>query len=191
MVGLYFKWLYNISNNLIVEKAIQWKHNRHRMIKFILFLCPIGTNPISSAKVGVVAVAGRTLGILPALSVVSTRRFANAITHQVPLLVTLETLTTMGVFLAYLLQAHAGHAGAQLDREIHYGDVLMGTIASQITGFHDCLLNRLFRRRSKKISKLRVTGLCAGNSPGTGEFPAQMASNAENVLIWWRHHDNK
>ena len=36
----------------------------------------------------------------------------------------------------------------------------------------DCLLNRLFRRRSKKISKLRVTGLCAGNSPETGEFPA-------------------
>ena len=36
---------------------------------------------------------------------------------------------------------------------------------------HDCLLNRLFRRRSKKTSKLRVTGLCAGNSPGTGEFP--------------------
>ena len=29
---------------------------------------------------------------------------------------------------------------------------------------HDCLLNRLFRRRSKKTSKLRVTGLCAGNS---------------------------
>ena len=38
---------------------------------------------------------------------------------------------------------------------------------------HGCLLNRLFRRRSKKTSKLRVTGLCAGNSPGTGEFPAQ------------------
>ena len=36
---------------------------------------------------------------------------------------------------------------------------------------HDCLPNRLFRRRSKKTSKLRVTGLCAGNSPGTGEFP--------------------
>ena len=53
----------------------------------------------------------------------------------------------------------------------------------------DCLLNRLFRGRSKKISKLRVTGLCAGSSPGTGEFPAQMASNAENVSIWWRHHD--
>ena len=54
---------------------------------------------------------------------------------------------------------------------------------------HDCFLNRLFRRSSKKTSKLRVSGLCAGNSPGTGEFPAQMASNAENVSIWWRHHD--
>ena len=53
---------------------------------------------------------------------------------------------------------------------------------------HDCLLNRLFRRRSKKTSKLRATGLCAGKSPGTGEFPAQMASNAENVSIWWRYH---
>ena len=54
---------------------------------------------------------------------------------------------------------------------------------------HDCLLNRLFRRRSKKASKLRVTGLCAGNSPETGEFPTQRASNAENVSIWWRHND--
>ena len=54
---------------------------------------------------------------------------------------------------------------------------------------HDCLLNRLFRRRSKKTSKLRATGLCVRNSRGTGEFPAQMASHAENVSIWWRHHE--
>ena len=53
---------------------------------------------------------------------------------------------------------------------------------------HGCLLKR-FRRRSKKTSKLRVTGLCEGNSPVTGEFPAQRASNAENVSIWWRHHE--
>ena len=53
---------------------------------------------------------------------------------------------------------------------------------------NDCLLNGLFRRRSKKASKLRVTGLCAGNSPVTDEFPAQMASYAENVSIGWRHH---
>ena len=52
----------------------------------------------------------------------------------------------------------------------------------------DCLLNRLFRRGSKKTSKVRITGLCVGNSPVIGEFPAQMASNAENVSIYWRHH---
>ena len=48
---------------------------------------------------------------------------------------------------------------------------------------HDCLLNRLFRHRSKKISKLQVAALCVGNSPVTGEFPAQRTSNAENVLF--------
>ena len=53
---------------------------------------------------------------------------------------------------------------------------------------HDCLLNRLFWRRSKKTLKLRVTGLCVGNSPGTGEFPALRASNAKKVSIWWRYH---
>ena len=53
---------------------------------------------------------------------------------------------------------------------------------------HGCLLNRLLRRRSKKASKLGVAGLCEGNSPMTGEFPSQRASNAEIVSIWWRHH---
>ena len=41
----------------------------------------------------------------------------------------------------------------------------------------------------KETSKLRFAGLCEGNSPVTGEFLAQRASNAENVFIWWRHHD--
>ena len=54
---------------------------------------------------------------------------------------------------------------------------------------YDCLLNRLFRCRSKKTSKLRVTGLCEENLPVTSEFPSQRASNAENVSIWWRHHE--
>ena len=54
---------------------------------------------------------------------------------------------------------------------------------------HHSLHKRSFRYRSKGASKLHVTGLCAGNSPVTGKFPAQMASNAENVSIWWRHHE--
>ena len=54
----------------------------------------------------------------------------------------------------------------------------------------DCLLGRLFRRRSKKTSKLLVTGLCEGNALVTGGFPSLWASNAENVSIWLSHHGN-
>ena len=72
---------------------------------------------------------------------------------------------------------------------IHYCDVIMGVMASQITSLAIVYSTVFFRRRSKKTWKLRVTGLCAPNSPVTGEFPAQMVSNAENVSIWWCHHD--
>ena len=70
----------------------------------------------------------------------------------------------------------------------HYNDVTMGAMASQITSLTIVYSTVLFRRKSKKTSKLRETGLCAGNSPVTGEFPAQKASDAENISIWWRHH---
>ena len=51
---------------------------------------------------------------------------------------------------------------------------------------HGCFLNRLITW--KKTQKFRVTGLCAGNSPVTGGFPAQRANIAESVSTWWRHH---
>ena len=54
---------------------------------------------------------------------------------------------------------------------MHYDDVIMTTMASPNHQPRDCVLNRLFRRRSKKTSKLRVTGLCAGNSPATVNSP--------------------
>ena len=53
---------------------------------------------------------------------------------------------------------------------------------------HACLLNRLFRHRSEKTSKLRITGLCVRISPVTSEIPAQRTSNAESFFIRWRHH---
>ena len=55
----------------------------------------------------------------------------------------------------------------------------------------DCLLNRLFRSRPKKTSKLRVAGHCVGNSPVTSEFPAQRTGKLENVSVWWRHHEHE
>ena len=62
----------------------------------------------------------------------------------------------------------------------------MGAIASQITS------PRLFTQTQiKENIKVPRHGPLWGNSPGTGEFPAQMASNAENVSIWLCHHVEK
>ena len=84
---------------------------------------------------------------------------------------------------------------------IHHADVSLWHLCSSLQWCHnecdgvsnhrrfDCLLSRLFGFRSENTSKLRVTGLCVGNSPVTGGFPSQRASDAENVSIWWRHHD--
>ena len=41
----------------------------------------------------------------------------------------------------------------------------------------------------KGTSKSALLALCEGNSPVTGEFTAQRASNAEKASIWWRHHE--
>ena len=65
----------------------------------------------------------------------------------------------------------------------------MGAMASQITSVSIVYLT-VCSGADKKASKLSVTGLCEGNSPVTGEFPSQRASNAENVSIWWRQHEN-
>ena len=79
------------------------------------------------------------------------------------------TITVNKVYISWQWR-HNGHDGVSNDQP------------------DDCLCSRLFRRISKETSKLRVTGICAGNSPVTGEFPAQRTSDAENVSIWWRHH---
>ena len=53
----------------------------------------------------------------------------------------------------------------------------------------DCLLNRWFKAQIKEnIKALRHWPLC-GEFTSHRWIPAQRASNAENVSIWWRHHD--
>ena len=71
----------------------------------------------------------------------------------------------------------------------HYYDVIMGAMASQITSLEIVYITVYLGANKKKSSKLRVTRLCEGNSPVTGEFLAQRASNAENVSIRWRHYE--
>ena len=71
---------------------------------------------------------------------------------------------------------------------IHYCDVIMGALASQITSFtivYSTVHSGVDQRKHQSTASL---AFFAGNSPVTGEFPAQMASNAENVSIWWRYH---
>ena len=70
---------------------------------------------------------------------------------------------------------------------MHYSDVIIGRDGVSNYQRLDCLLTCLFWHRSKKTSKLHVTGFCEGNSPVTGEFPTHKANDAENVSIWWRH----
>ena len=53
---------------------------------------------------------------------------------------------------------------------------------------HGCLLNRLFQTQIKENIKAPRHWPLYGEFTGPGEFPAQRASNTENVSIWWRHH---
>ena len=66
---------------------------------------------------------------------------------------------------------------ASIAIEYHYRDVIMGAIAFQITSL------TIVYSTVYSGAEFRVTGLCVGNSPVTGEFPAQMASNAEKGTI--------
>ena len=64
----------------------------------------------------------------------------------------------------------------------HYNDFIVRAMASEITSA-TIIYSTVYSGRSKKTSRFRVTGLCAGNSPVTGEFPAQRASNVDNISI--------
>ena len=70
----------------------------------------------------------------------------------------------------------------------HDSDVIMSSMALKSSASR-LFAQQFVQAQVKETPKLRVTGLCEGNSLVTGEFPAQRASNAENVSIWWRHHD--
>ena len=64
----------------------------------------------------------------------------------------------------------------------------MGVMASQITTL-TIVYSTVYSGADQRKQKVCIIGLCVGNSPVYGEFPAQMASNVGNVSIWWCHHD--
>ena len=79
-------------------------------------------------------------------------------------------------------------AGTRLNLTLQWRHI-MSMMTSQIISLAIVYSTVYSGANQRKSPKLRVTGLCAGNSPVTGEFPAQRASNAKNASIWWRHHD--
>ena len=70
----------------------------------------------------------------------------------------------------------------------HYIDVIMTTMASQITSLMAIYSTVYSDADKKNIKAPRYWPLC-GEFTGAGEFPAQRASYTENFSIWWRHHD--
>ena len=71
----------------------------------------------------------------------------------------------------------------------HYDDVIMGAMASQITSLtivYSTVYSGADQRKHQSSASLAFVW---GIRWIPGEFPAQMASNGENVSIWWSHYD--
>ena len=73
------------------------------------------------------------------------------------------------------------------DCHIHYGDVIMDAIASQITSITIVYSTVHSDANKRNIKVLRHWPLCR-EFTGDRWIPRTDASNAENVSIWWRHH---
>ena len=83
---------------------------------------------------------------------------------------------------------NAAHIEWILTGRYHFNDVIMTTVASQITSL-TVVYSIVYSSADQKTIKVpRYWPLC-GEFIGTGEFPSQRASNAENGPIWWRHQD--
>ena len=69
----------------------------------------------------------------------------------------------------------------------HYCDVIMGTMASQITSLTIVYSSVYLAQFKENIKTLRHWPLC-GEFTGDRWIPRKMASYTENISIWWRHH---
>ena len=72
---------------------------------------------------------------------------------------------------------------------LHYSDVIVSAIASQSTSLMIVYSKSYSGAGQTKHQSSAWLAFVMGNSPMAGIFPLQRASNAENVFIWWSHHD--
>ena len=93
------------------------------------------------------------------------------ISYQISLIILRKHAATRG--LTVLCEVHG------MVLEVHLYGMSLATLRWRHNGLDDvsnhqpldCLRNHLFGRSSKKTTKLRVTGLCVGNSPGNRWIP--------------------
>ena len=69
----------------------------------------------------------------------------------------------------------------------HYCDVIMCAMASQITSL-TIVYSSFIQAQIKENTDAPRHWPLWGEFTVTGEIPAQIALNAENVSIWWRHN---
>ena len=75
----------------------------------------------------------------------------------------------------------------QCSERSHYNDIIMSAVASQITGV-SIVYPIVCSGADQRKHQTPLHWPLWGELLVTGEFPAQKASNAENVSIWWCHH---
>ena len=92
-------------------------------------------------------------------------------------------VTKIGSLLYKALWKTKQHKQMAMPNEAaHYSDVIMGAMGSHITSLtivYPTVYSGVDQRKHQSSVSLSFV---------TGEVPAQMASHAENVSIWWRHH---
>ena len=69
----------------------------------------------------------------------------------------------------------------------HYNDVIVTTMASQITSL-TVVYSNVYSDADQRKHQSSASLASEWEFTGTGEFPPQRASYAENVSIWWRDH---
>ena len=70
----------------------------------------------------------------------------------------------------------------------HYCDVIMGAMASQIASLTSVYSTAYLGADQRKHQSSASLAFVREIHRSPEKFPAQMASNAGNVSIWWRHH---
>ena len=108
----------------------------------------------------------------------------NSLTH----VKTGRSLNDIDIVIGYNNMEFRSKAGDLGTNYMHYNDVIMGAMASQITNLTIVYSTVYSRADERKHQSSASLDFVREIHRWPVNFPYKMASNAENVSIWWRHH---